>query len=283
MLLLAHPSLSGMASGSGTSGSTGWNNSVRSRLYLERVKEADGTEIDPDLRRLRVVKANHARAGAEMRLRWQDGVFVSLDDPLAATAFGAIAARDRASRVFLDLLATFEGQGRYVSPHPTSNNYGPTVFSRHPDAEGVTRRAFEDALNGLFADGRSPRREVERSAIAADRRHQNLHHMGERMTLRRTLLRIPLDLRRTLRAGFAHPAAHYASHPSRYASHPASHPPYYVGACALAWARGAALSEGETTPVEPEGEWGSKSFRGCGSTIRMGQKLSHWQIENADR
>jgi hypothetical protein len=40
-LLLAHPSLSGMASGSGTSGSTAWSNSVRSRLYLTSI--ASGT------------------------------------------------------------------------------------------------------------------------------------------------------------------------------------------------------------------------------------------------
>ncbi|MFI5016060.1 MAG: AAA family ATPase [Hyphomicrobiales bacterium] len=33
VLLLAHPSLSGMSSGAGTSGSTAWSNSVRSRLY----------------------------------------------------------------------------------------------------------------------------------------------------------------------------------------------------------------------------------------------------------
>ena len=36
LLLLAHPSLSGMATGTGMSGSTAWSNSVRSRLYLER-------------------------------------------------------------------------------------------------------------------------------------------------------------------------------------------------------------------------------------------------------
>ena len=37
VILLSHPSLSGLNSGSGTSGSTAWNNSVRSRLYLERI------------------------------------------------------------------------------------------------------------------------------------------------------------------------------------------------------------------------------------------------------
>jgi RecA-family ATPase len=34
-LLLAHPSLTGLNTGSGMSGSTGWNNAVRSRLYSD--------------------------------------------------------------------------------------------------------------------------------------------------------------------------------------------------------------------------------------------------------
>lgn len=36
VLVLSHPSLSGISSGSGTSGSTAWSNSVRSRIYLSR-------------------------------------------------------------------------------------------------------------------------------------------------------------------------------------------------------------------------------------------------------
>ena len=50
VVLIAHPSLSGMASGSGTSGSTAWSNSVRARLYLERIVDESNREIDPDLR-----------------------------------------------------------------------------------------------------------------------------------------------------------------------------------------------------------------------------------------
>jgi RecA-family ATPase len=50
VVLIAHPSLSGMASGSGTSGSTAWSNSVRARLYLERILDDGNREIDPDLR-----------------------------------------------------------------------------------------------------------------------------------------------------------------------------------------------------------------------------------------
>jgi RecA-family ATPase len=41
IILLSHPSVAGMQSGTGTSGSTGWNNSVRSRLYLE-ADDGDG-------------------------------------------------------------------------------------------------------------------------------------------------------------------------------------------------------------------------------------------------
>ena len=37
IVLVAHPSLAGMASDSGISGNTGWNNSVRCRLYLKPV------------------------------------------------------------------------------------------------------------------------------------------------------------------------------------------------------------------------------------------------------
>jgi RecA-family ATPase len=51
VLLLSYPSLTGLNSGTGTSGSTAWNNSVRSWLYLQATS--------PETRVLKVVKANH--------------------------------------------------------------------------------------------------------------------------------------------------------------------------------------------------------------------------------
>ena len=75
IMLLAHPSLAGMASGTGSSGSTGWNNSVRHRQYLTRVLSTDGRESieqDPDLRVLKTVKNNYGRHGSEMRIRWDE-------------------------------------------------------------------------------------------------------------------------------------------------------------------------------------------------------------------
>jgi RecA-family ATPase len=68
ILLLSHPSLTGMTSGTGTSGSTTWSNSVRSRLYFERPKGSEGYE-DDDRRILTTKKSNYGRAGAEDALR----------------------------------------------------------------------------------------------------------------------------------------------------------------------------------------------------------------------
>ncbi len=78
ILLLAHPSQTGMATGTGSSGSTAWNNSVRSRLYLTRaVPEGDSDFADGDARKLEVVKSNYGGVGLVLHLRWQNGVFVA--------------------------------------------------------------------------------------------------------------------------------------------------------------------------------------------------------------
>ena len=97
VVLIAHPSLSGMAADSGTSGSTAWSNSVRARLYLERILDEGNREIDPDLRVLRVKKSNYGPVGLELRLRWQSGAFV-LDGN--AASFDKLAAHAKAERVF---------------------------------------------------------------------------------------------------------------------------------------------------------------------------------------
>lgn len=154
VLVLSHPSLTGLSSGSGTSGSTAWNNSVRSRLYLDRVKVDGDLEPDPDARVLRTVKANYGRIGGEIRLKWQDGAFRVVENAAAASAFGAIAESARADQVFLNLLDRFQAEGRHVSAFGTANNFAPTAFARHHDAAGINRRGFHAAMDRLFAAGR---------------------------------------------------------------------------------------------------------------------------------
>ena len=146
VLLLGHPSLTGLSSGSGSSGSTAWNNSVRSRLYLSRIVQ-DGYEPDPDKRVLTTKKANYGRIGDEIAMTWRDGVFVPDEQPqgLDRMAMGA-----RAERVFLKLLRRFAEEGRTVN-HTSGQNFAPKVFSDHPDSEGVQKAALKTAMNTLLA------------------------------------------------------------------------------------------------------------------------------------
>lgn len=149
VFMLAHPSLTGLNSGTGTSGSTGWNNSVRSRLYLSRVKQ-DGYEANPDARVLQTMKSNYARIGAEIALTWQNGVFVA-DRPI--TGLDRMAASAKAERLFLAFLREVQEQGRKVN-HSGGQTYAPKVFADHPKAEGVTKTAFAKAMENLFASGK---------------------------------------------------------------------------------------------------------------------------------
>jgi RecA-family ATPase len=75
VVVLAHPSLSGLDRGSGSSGSTAWNNAVRSRLYLT---VPEGSARDSETRLLTTVKANYGRAGERIYLKRRGGVFVAV-------------------------------------------------------------------------------------------------------------------------------------------------------------------------------------------------------------
>lgn len=147
VLVLAHPSIAGIASGTGSSGSTAWNNSVRSRLYLNRVKGDDDAEADPDVRVLRTVKANYGRVGQEIRLRWHSGAF-SANAP-TSDSFTVLAAKIEAERVFLDMLAAYEAQGRYVSATPSAN-FAPAIFAKDGSAKGINKRGMTEVMNRLF-------------------------------------------------------------------------------------------------------------------------------------
>lgn len=80
VVLCAHPSVAGLRSGDGTAGSTAWNNSARSRLYLRRDLDENGHEADQDFRVLSRMKANFAPRQDAIDLVWRDGVFV-VNDP----------------------------------------------------------------------------------------------------------------------------------------------------------------------------------------------------------
>jgi RecA-family ATPase len=143
VVLLSHPSLTGLNSGTGTSGSTAWSNSVRSRLYLQAVKD------DPDRRVLKVVKANYGRTGEEIAIRWDDGVYVvdTGDDPAVASLISR-----KADDVFLAVFLKLTGQGQRLSPKKCST-YAPKRVAEHPDAKGYTSQRMADSMQRLLDNG----------------------------------------------------------------------------------------------------------------------------------
>ena len=148
VLLNAHPSRTGMATGNLDGGSTAWSNSVRSRWSLAYPPAADGEAPDTSRRILKRRKANYAAIGDTIRLNWSNG---TLRAAVAPTALAGQAQRADAARVFLTLLDRCEASGVRVSHSKNAGNWAPAVFAKRPDAEGFTRKDFDGAMSGLFA------------------------------------------------------------------------------------------------------------------------------------
>ena len=107
-------------------------------------------------------KANYSRTGLEIRLRWERGVFKLV----AQADSGATRAADaKADAAFLDMLRAYTAQGRSVS-ESMSNRFAPAMFAADPGAAGFTKRAFQGAMNRLFADGRIGQRNSGRPRSA---------------------------------------------------------------------------------------------------------------------
>lgn len=151
VVLIAHPSLTGIASGSGTSGSTGWSNSVRSRLYFTKASKRDDDKDAPDdVRELRVMKANYGPSGEVVSVRWQRGVFVPEG---SVGTLQRVAAEADADATYLACLDAAGAQGRDAYPHP-GRDYAPKLFADMPQSNRIGQRALVLAQERLFASGR---------------------------------------------------------------------------------------------------------------------------------
>lgn len=150
LLFSSHPSVAGMANGSGQSGSTAWNAAVRSRLYLTK-PGGDGDQDDTD-RVLKIMKSNYGPAGQELPLRWADGAFEVREG--AGGVVGAINQRN-AERVFLSGLYSALARGIYPSIHEAGGPvYAPALIAKSPEGEGYRKDALKRAMQSLIADGR---------------------------------------------------------------------------------------------------------------------------------
>jgi RecA-family ATPase len=146
IVLLDHPSVRGMADGSGTANSVDWRNSVRAMLHL-----SDAEKSDPDIRDLEVKKSNYGRAGEKIKLRWNGLTFVPATSA-ESSSYRAAAERD-VDELFLKLLDKRIAQGRPVRPN-TGRGSAPFELAGDPEANGVSTEAFRTAMERLFTAGR---------------------------------------------------------------------------------------------------------------------------------
>lgn len=144
VMLIQHPSVSGLNDGTGRSGSTGWNNAGRWRNNFTRVKDDEG------LRQLEVVKNNYGPDGEKVRLRWERGVFVPEG---AATSPHRAAAEREVDELFLRLLDKRNAQRRPVHAKAAKGS-APSEFETDPEANGVKAEGFRAAMERLLTAGR---------------------------------------------------------------------------------------------------------------------------------
>jgi DNA polymerase bacteriophage-type len=151
VVLISHPSLTGINTETGLSGSTQWHNAVRARFYMRGVKPADGEQPDQDLREIIFKKNQYGPVADQIVLRWQNGIYL----PVVGMASLDQAAREtKAEEIFLDLLRRFTRENRFVSTSP-SRIYAPALFAREAEAknEMIDSKTFEGVMRRLFKAG----------------------------------------------------------------------------------------------------------------------------------
>lgn len=126
VLLLAHvdkgTSRGERAGTEGYSGSTAWNNSARSRLFMSRDK--DGGLL------LEHQKHNLGRLREPLRLLWPEGRIPEADEPMQPVVQG-IADRGHV-KALLRLIAEFTARGEFVTTATTSRTHAARLLRQEP-------------------------------------------------------------------------------------------------------------------------------------------------------
>jgi len=174
VVVVGHPN----KAGDSYSGSTAWENQVRSRLFMEIPMDDDGTCPDPDMRVMRREKSNYAQRGGDLNFMWFKGSFVLPDavpeEQKIDTASIAKAARE--NDLFMVCLAKATEQKRAVS-HVNGINYAPRIFAHMPQAKGAKETDMRAAMERLLSLGkimldqplwRGPNRVMKQGIVASD-------------------------------------------------------------------------------------------------------------------
>lgn len=143
VILTSHPSVAGMRDGTGISGSTAWNNSVRSRLYLTRPENERNTNI----RLLQMKKSNYGSTEPELRIVWQDGVFY----PVESTLGQKLEDRDAHDEAaYLYALTKLHERNQRPLIHKNQATYAPKLMKSMQETKGISESRLEAAQNRLM-------------------------------------------------------------------------------------------------------------------------------------
>jgi RecA-family ATPase len=149
--VLSHPSLAGISSGSGISGSTAWHGAFRFRQYLKGVRPDGGEQPDGDLRELEFKKNQYGPMGETIVLRYQRGLFLPEG---GMSDLDKAARQQKADGTFLALMARYESEGRNVSDKPTSPTYAPAAFAKETEANGIRKTTSPPQCDAYSQQGR---------------------------------------------------------------------------------------------------------------------------------
>ena len=151
--ILAHPSLHGINSGTGLSGSTAWHGAFRFRQYLHGLKAEGDEPPDRDIRELEFKKNQYGPTDETILLRYDvgKGMFLpvrSASGPRKSQASSEAEAKD----VFLRCLDELAKQGRRVGEKP-GTNFAPAIMAKTTLGKAVGKRALAAAMPRLFDKG----------------------------------------------------------------------------------------------------------------------------------
>jgi RecA-family ATPase len=151
VVLLSHPSLTGITTESGLSGSTQWHNAVRARFYLKSVDSGKDEQPDTNLREIVFLKNNYGPISASIALQYQNGLFL----PVEGGNLDAMARLELAKSVFLTLLKRFAQENRNLHVSP-GRGYAPSEFAHEQEARDarVNKDDLPEAMRQLLSQGR---------------------------------------------------------------------------------------------------------------------------------
>ena len=152
IILLAHPS---RTVGSEFSGSSAWENTARTRLYLGAA--LPGAKVDPEImqddtvRYLSRLKANYSPKDWR-RMTYADGALTP-DEPAESGGIIGTLNKERVRRIIRSGLSKLSAMGLYPSGGQKSPNFLPKLLAEYKLDEGVISRDLASSMRDLMTEG----------------------------------------------------------------------------------------------------------------------------------